>query len=216
MNHIFVGCEFFLIRKFSHENIFGTELWYLCLILISGGAEQQQQEELEEDQVVPSAGDQVVPQVDQDQLEDSEQPEPGEEPEVQQPKASRSSSSSPSLYSEPPDPDEGQLLLHSWEGVLREGTATPSEAQGGGGRQGEQGGSGGGSGGGEGGEVGGGSPEGQQDVSSGPDMVNDSSAEDEPGVGGGGGGGGGVHVMGEDSWRSGYEGGSGWDVMGRE
>ena len=96
---------------------------------------------MEEDQVVPPAADQEVPQVDQDQqeqLEDSEHHEPGEEPEGQQPKASRSSSSSPSLYSEPPDPDEGPLLLHSWEGVLREGTATPSEAQGGGGRQGEQ------------------------------------------------------------------------------
>ena len=139
---------------------------------------------MEEGQVVPQGGgNQEVPQLDRDQLEqleDSEPPQVGEQ-EAGQPKDDRSSSS-PSLFSDPPDPDEGPLLLHSWEGVLREGTATPSEVQGGGGRQGEQGGSGGGRGGGaQSAEVGGGSPEGQQDVSSEPEMVNDSSAEDEPG-----------------------------------
>ena len=164
-------------------------LTFCHMLPSSGGAEQQQrqeeeeeeEEEMEEDQVVPQRGNQEVSQLDREQLEqleDSEPPQVGGQ-EAGQPKDDRSSSS-PSLFSDPPDPDEGPLLLHSWEGVLREGTATPSEVQGG--RQGEQGGSGGGRGGGaQSAEVGGVSPEGQQDVSSEPEMVNDSSAEDEPG-----------------------------------
>ena len=78
--------------------------------------------------------------------------------------------------------DDGQMLLRQWESVLRDGTATPSESQGGSGAasKGRDGsGEGGASGRSQGGD--GTTPENQQDANSEPEAPNDSSAEEESG-----------------------------------
>ena len=77
--------------------------------------------------------------------------------------------------------DDSQMLLRQWESVLREGTATPSESQGGGATSGK-----GRDGSGEGdteqkGCGDGTTPENQQDANSEPEAPNDSSGEEESG-----------------------------------
>ena len=82
-----------------------------------------------------------------------------------------------SLFSVPGD--DNQMLLRQWESVLREGTATPSESQGGGvagGKGSGEGVTGQKSGGGD-----GTTPENQHDANSEPEAPNDSSAEEESG-----------------------------------
>ena len=78
--------------------------------------------------------------------------------------------------------DDNQMLLRQWESVLREGTATPSESQGGGAARGKGGdGSGEGGAGQKDGSGDGTTPENQHDANSEPEAPNDSSAEEESG-----------------------------------
>ena len=74
--------------------------------------------------------------------------------------------------------DDNQMLLRQWESVLREGTATPSESQGGGAASGKGSGE---DGAGQKGAGDGTTPENQQDANSEPEAPNDSSAEEESG-----------------------------------